>query len=218
MAKKPATRSKKPEVSNPLPAGVDALCRRCGVPMRLGRPGKEDAPWLRLAKVPEGVCANCAMTEFLVNTYPVNMIVDERGPEMLLQPAVREAFVSSGVIQSSDMHIDEVNWQTVVANWALPVHVAKNPRNPYRMGEARERREAVEQHKAARRARLDDPFGRAAAENVASSGKEQYCPQCQQALSLPEHPVGLLGFRRPLTKCTCGFESMGAIWVRDKRD
>lgn len=124
-----------------------AKCSRCGVAVKVASHRRSNAEILRLSKTTTGVCANCAVTEFLYNTYPANSIIDERGPEMLLHPQVGEAFVQSGLMGRADMDIREVNWQTVVANWYLPVKVAKNnPRNPYRIGDAKRQREALRQY------------------------------------------------------------------------
>jgi hypothetical protein len=88
------------------------------------------------------------MTEFLYNTYPVNMQIDEAGPELLLKPGIAEAFVSSGLLDECDMDIEEVNWRCVVQNWKLPVKIKKSALNPYRMGDSSRRKEAREKYLA----------------------------------------------------------------------
>ena len=118
-------------------------CERCHRPLRVD-PGRPDAEIFRRAKVPAGVCPDCLVTQFLYNTYPINLQLDETGPELLLKPGIREAFLACGIMERADLTIDEVNWQRVVDQWNLPVEIAKNGgRNPYRMGESPRARERL---------------------------------------------------------------------------
>jgi hypothetical protein len=158
----------KPHYDTIKDAGLVAKCSRCGVPVKVATARRADAEILRLSKTTDGVCANCAVTQFLYNTYPANSIIDERGPEMLLSPGIGEAFISSGLMDRADMDIREVDWKAVVANWDLPVKIAKDPRNPYRMGEAKDakRRRAMfpirqteEEQKAGISSALTETFG-----------------------------------------------------------
>jgi hypothetical protein len=83
------------------------------------------------------------MTAFLYNTYPINMQIDQSGPQLLLNPMIRDAFLMSGILDKCDLTIDEINWQRVVDNWDLPVEIAKkDPRNPYRMGDEKRQADA----------------------------------------------------------------------------
>lgn len=114
------------------------FCDRCKRPLQIAERRRPDSKPFRLAKVPKGVCPDCVMTQFLYNTYPLNYQIDQAGPELLLKPGIPEAFVASGLLDGCDMTIDEVCWPRVVNNWNLPVEVKKgDPRNPYRMGEAK---------------------------------------------------------------------------------
>jgi hypothetical protein len=117
-------------------AGKVTNCDRCGDPCRVAdRRNLESKPF-RLSEKPKGVCANCVMTQFLYSAYPVNLQIDEAGPELLLRPGIREAFLSCGLLEGCDLNINEVNWTRVVANWNLPVAIIKSGRNPYRMGDS----------------------------------------------------------------------------------
>ncbi len=119
-----------------------AKCDRCAVQLRVAESRREDSRPFRKAAVPKGLCPDCVMTEFLYNTYPVNMIIDERGPEMLLNAeSMRMALLSSGVMDPAhcEMDVNEINWRRVVDNWNLPVKLSKSGRNPYRMGDAKKR-------------------------------------------------------------------------------
>ena len=123
--------------------GAPCICDRCKRPLRVAVRRREDSAPFRLAKVPKGECPDCVMTGFLYNTYPINMQIDEAGPELLLKPMIRDAFLMSGILDGCDMSVDEIDWQRVVDNWNLPVAVAKNDgRNPYRMGDTKRQAEA----------------------------------------------------------------------------
>jgi len=112
-------------------------CERCGARIRLAPRRREDSKPFRRAKVAQGVCPDCVMTQFLYNTYPLNMQIDEAGPKLLLNPLVPQAFQMSGLLARCEMSIEEVNWQRVVDNWSLPVKILKDKRNPYRRRGAR---------------------------------------------------------------------------------
>lgn len=115
--------------------GSDANCDRCGRPLQL-TPSTNPMPQLRRASAPKGVCPDCAITQFLYNTYPPNMQIDEAGPELLLKPGIPQVFAQFLKAVGCDLTVEEINWQRVVDNWYLPVEIAKDPRNPYRMGES----------------------------------------------------------------------------------
>jgi len=72
------------------------LCDRCKRPIQLAaKRRREDSRPFRLAKVPKGVCADCVMTQFLYNTYPINMQIDRAGPEGA-DPGCRAARAPAG--------------------------------------------------------------------------------------------------------------------------
>jgi hypothetical protein len=127
--------------------GADCICERCGVKCKVAAQRNPDSKPFRRAAVPAGFCASCVMTQFLYNTYPINMQIDQAGPGLLLKPMIREAFLSCGILDGCDLNIDEVVWARVVDNWHLPVKInKKDPRNPYRMGEVRAANEARDRH------------------------------------------------------------------------
>ncbi len=129
-----------------------ANCDRCGRQLQVATTRKETSKPFRKSLVPKGLCPECVVTQFLYNTYPVNMIIDEAGPELLLKGGVTgwcdpnvpagvsfaaQAMVAAGIMNQCEMDIREVDWQRVVDNWNLPVKIRKSSTNPYRMGEAK---------------------------------------------------------------------------------
>jgi hypothetical protein len=120
-----------------LAAQATTTCMRCRQPIRLAPRQREESYPFRLAVINEGVCANCVVTEFLYNTYPINEQLDRAGPEILLHPLMSKAF--QPIVAQCDMNVEEIDWQLVVANWHLPVEVRLTATNPYRMGDMRKR-------------------------------------------------------------------------------
>jgi hypothetical protein len=126
--------------------GARANCLRCGVDVQVSAKKRAEKSWpFKLATIPKGFCADCVFTQFLCNTYPINMGLDRSGPELLLHPQMREAVLMSGLLEKCDMNVDEVNWQKVVANWNLPIECKTSPTNPYRMGDYQREQEALKE-------------------------------------------------------------------------
>ncbi len=136
--------------------------------MRLAAKRNEKSAPFRLAKIPKGVCANCVVTQFLYNTYPLNQQIDEAGPDLLLKPLIGDAFLMSGILDDCDMKVDEIDWRLVVKNWALPVKITKSAQNCYRMGEAAERKKLQEEYE-----RADEAFEDGIAEALGGGDAER---------------------------------------------
>lgn len=117
--------------------GAECNCDRCGVRCRVGAVEPSKAKMLRHSTKPKGYCNNCAVTEFLANTYPPNMIIEEsqHGAEILLFPAIQQQFAMI-MAGRSDMIPEEINWQTVVDNWSLPLKVKLSPQNCHLPGDS----------------------------------------------------------------------------------
>lgn len=106
-------------------------CQRCGARCRItGPPGKK-AKMLRFAKGP-GLCVNCAVHDFLRNTYPPNILIAQSGPKVLLFPHIQEQFAEIMKSGFADASPDEIDWQIIVDNWDLPFphKMKKSPMNP----------------------------------------------------------------------------------------
>ena len=111
----------------------ECLCSRCGVPCRMQFPLRPDAQLLKRSSVPTGHCANCAVTAFLTNTFPCNMIIHQspHGPRTLLLTAIQQQFVAIMQAGRADMRAEEIDWSMVVRQWDLPVEVCLTARNPW---------------------------------------------------------------------------------------
>jgi hypothetical protein len=106
-------------------------CERCGRRCQVAGDRNPDARLLRKSAVPKGYCVNCAVTQFLLNTYPCNMLLDENGPGALRVLALQEQFADIMRVGMADAHPDEIDWEAVIANWDLPVKVERSATNPY---------------------------------------------------------------------------------------
>lgn len=95
-------------------------CERCGARCKVAGPRNPKAGMLRRSKEPKGLCINCAVHDFLRNTYPVNMLLAQSGPKGLLLPHIQEAFAGIMRVSLADAEPDEINWELIIENWNLP--------------------------------------------------------------------------------------------------
>ena len=96
------------------------FCGRCGASVKVDPVPCSKAKMLKRGKSPKGLCVNCAVHDFLRNTYPVNLILAQSGPKSLAFPHIQEQF--AGIMRSrfSDAVPDEIGWQAIIDNWDLP--------------------------------------------------------------------------------------------------
>lgn len=107
-------------------------CGRCRARCRIDGPPGDKAKMLRLAQGP-GLCVNCAVHDFLRNTYPPNILLAQSGPRALLAAPIQRQFAEIMRLGFADAKPDEIDWQRIVDNWDLPFpHKMKrgNPMNP----------------------------------------------------------------------------------------
>lgn len=114
-----------------------AHCRRCNAKLKLDPIPDSKARMLRRAKVSKGYCLNCAVHDWLRNTYPPNILLAQSGPSVLLFPHIQEQFAGIMKSQLSDAKSDEIDWQKIVDNWDLPFpdKLKPSPMNPVRQKE-----------------------------------------------------------------------------------
>lgn len=110
-----------PTAHDDAPVSAVTACRRCGLPCRVASERHEDARVLRKSLTPDGVCANCAITGFLRDTTPLNVILDRQGPDVLLLPTVQAQIGRILDAGNSDADLSEIDWNAVIAAWDLPV-------------------------------------------------------------------------------------------------
>ena len=95
-------------------------CIRCGVKCQVAGPQNSEAKLLRRSKDPKGLCVNCAVHDWLRNTYPVNMLLAKSGPKSLVYPHVQEQFAGIMKVGMADAIPDEIGWALIIENWDLP--------------------------------------------------------------------------------------------------
>ena len=97
-------------------------CQRCGRPCRPGQGNPESRPFHRSTK---GLCVNCAITHFFKTTEPINSLLqglmNKTDQRILLSPAIQEQVGRILEAGNCDANLEEINWQTVVDNWDLPL-------------------------------------------------------------------------------------------------
>jgi len=67
-----------------------------------------------------GLCVNCAVHDWLRNTYPLNILLAQSGPKVLLFEHIQKQFTEIMRIGFADAKPDEIDWQSIVDNWELP--------------------------------------------------------------------------------------------------
>ncbi len=98
----------------------DIHCERCDARCKVTGQRNPEAKMLRRSKEPKGLCVNCAVHDWLRNTYPVNLLLAQSGPKALALPHIREQF--TGIMRTgfADAKPDEIDWDRIVENWDLP--------------------------------------------------------------------------------------------------
>ena len=117
--------------------GAAARCERCGAACKVTGPQNSKAKMLRRSKEPKGLCVNCAVHDWLRNTYPVNMLMAQSGPKALAFPHVQKQFEEIMRVGMADAVPDEINWDSIVENWDLPFKnkIKSGPMNPCSQGQ-----------------------------------------------------------------------------------
>ena len=95
-------------------------CERCGAKLKVDAMPGSKAKMLRRSKEPKGLCINCAVSNWLRNTYPPNILLAQSGPEILLFTHIQEQFAEIMKVGFADARPDEIDWQRIVDNWELP--------------------------------------------------------------------------------------------------
>ena len=111
---------------------ADTHCLRCGVRCKVDGLRNPKAKMLRRSGEPKGLCVNCAVHDWLRNTYPVNILLAQSGPKALVHPHIREQFAEIMRAGMADAMPDEINWDLIIENWELPFphKVKSGPMNP----------------------------------------------------------------------------------------
>ncbi|HLL88545.1 MAG TPA: hypothetical protein VK324_04525 [Tepidisphaeraceae bacterium] len=116
-------------VPQPRPAAAPGTCAclRCGRPCRVASETTASAHPIRKSLVPRGCCVDCAVTCFVV-TGPLKEVMGGRwtSPEFDAATALRLPHVQAqfaAVFRAGNIAevAGEIDWERVIANWALPV-------------------------------------------------------------------------------------------------
>ena len=93
-------------------------CERCGERCQAVASRNPKAKMLRHSD--KGLCVNCAVHDWLRNTYPPNILLAQSGPKALLIPHIQQQFAEIMRVGFADAKPDEIDWQKMVDNWELP--------------------------------------------------------------------------------------------------
>lgn len=94
------------------------FCSRCGTPCVMRETSHPDARLLRRADKASGVCASCAITQF-IKSSSLMIGIERNGVDTLLHRDVQEVFTSLLCAGNSDSDGSDIDWQRVVDNWSL---------------------------------------------------------------------------------------------------
>lgn len=94
-------------------------CERCGKLCQTDTPINPDARLLKRS-IAIGLCADCAITEFIKKNDVLNEILERKGVSQLLDPRSIEQFGKVIIAGNADTNPNEIDWNIVVKNWDLP--------------------------------------------------------------------------------------------------
>jgi len=101
-------------------AGRVTVCKRCKAPCRVATEKNPEARFLRRSLKPQGLCVNCATTQFLKSIESLESSIQKHGLESLLNPMFQKQFQKVMISGGADASFDEINWDVVIKNWDLP--------------------------------------------------------------------------------------------------
>jgi len=93
-------------------------CERCEARCKVAGPGNPDARMLRWSS--KGLCINCAVHDWLRNTYPINLIFTTLSPDALRLEHIQQQFTGIMRVALADAKPDEIDWEAIITNWDLP--------------------------------------------------------------------------------------------------
>ena len=99
-----------------MTAEIVSHCRRCGRPCQTGKPDPNARVIVRSQG--GGHCPDCAVTAFLLSIGPIRQTLDMEGPKCLKLPHIQQQIAI--VLRFTQLGADEINWDTVIAQWDLP--------------------------------------------------------------------------------------------------
>lgn len=97
---------------------IASSCQRCGYGPLVGADGNPNARLMRHAHA--GLCASCAVTEFLKMIPTTAMAVQRNGVEMFRNPDVQAQFARIMQSGQADAGPSEIDWERVITNWDKP--------------------------------------------------------------------------------------------------
>lgn len=103
-----------------------SACVRCGNRCRTAKSQNPEARPFKWAL--QGLCADCAVTQFLLSIEILRLGIERYGPEVLMNPGIQDQFVNVMCSGKSEMSPDEINWKRVIVNWNEPFPKGYEPK------------------------------------------------------------------------------------------
>jgi len=94
-------------------------CQRCRAKCKIEPLPQSNVKMLKRSHN-KGLCVNCAVHDWLRNTYPVNMLLAQSGPKALQFEHIRQQFRDIMKTAKADADFSEIDWDTIIKNWSLP--------------------------------------------------------------------------------------------------
>lgn len=101
------------------------ICVRCGRQCRPAVSQDSDARPFKWAL--QGLCADCAVTQFLLSVEILRLDIERYGLEVLMNSGIQNQFVNVMRSGRSEMSPDEINWKRVIVNWNEPFPKGYDP-------------------------------------------------------------------------------------------
>ena len=145
--------------TNLFESGQRCNCQRCGALVKVDPLDGSKAKMLKRSKDVKGLCINCAVHDWLRNTYPLNLLLAKAGPRGLALTHIQEEFAGIMKLQISDAVPDEIGWQAIIDNWELPfpTKLKRTAINPVDQAELDRYPEEERKRSKLRDERLNDP-------------------------------------------------------------
>jgi len=95
-------------------------CERCGAKCKVNPKPGSNAKMLKRGSQAKGFCINCAVHDWLRNTYPANLLLATLSPDVFRLEHIQQQFIGIMRAGNADANPDEINWEAVITNWDLP--------------------------------------------------------------------------------------------------
>lgn len=109
---------------------IEVACGRCGRACQGADPARDDARPFKRAT--QGLCTECVVAAFFKDDDPNRGIgfalPHDFDPEGFRLPHIQAQFRRVLDVGHSELSFDDINWDVVISNWALPLPLPRGKR------------------------------------------------------------------------------------------